>query len=486
MIIVYEKDFGNYWSIPAEKLMQNLQTDISGLSSGEANKRLKVYGENTIKKQKKVTKIMLFLSQLKNPIMLILIFATIVSAVTGDLTDASIILAIILGSSILSFFQEYRASNAVEELRAKVQIRSNVLRDGKFEELPARVIVPGDILKFSAGSFISVDGVVLETDDFSVNQSILTGESVPAEKKPGIMPRDSSTEERTNCVFMGTNVRNGTATVLAVATGENTEFGEIASQLKLRPPETDFERGVRRFGYMLTQIMLVLTLAVFAINVYFKEPVINSLLFSVALAVGITPQMLPAIVSITLSKGSHNMSKEGVIVRRLNSIENFGSMDILCTDKTGTLTEGDVRFDGAVDVEGKKSDDVFKLAYLNASLQVGMDNSLDDTIVAFKKIDISSVKRQGEVPLDFTRERLSVIVEENDQYTMITKGALNHVLEICAFVQQEDGIGIMDSVKLDEIHQRYMEWSNQGIRVLGVAQKKLNKRKNMLLKMRNK
>lgn len=482
MIIVYEKDFGNYWSIPAEKLMQNLQTDISGLSSGEANKRLKVYGENTIKKQKKVTKIMLFLSQLKNPIMLILIFATIVSAVTGDLTDASIILAIILGSSILSFFQEYRASNAVEELRAKVQIRSNVLRDGKFEELPARVIVPGDILKFSAGSFISVDGVVLETDDFSVNQSILTGESVPAEKKPGIMPRDSSTEERTNCVFMGTNVRNGTATVLAVATGENTEFGEIASQLKLRPPETDFERGVRRFGYMLTQIMLVLTLAVFAINVYFKEPVINSLLFSVALAVGITPQMLPAIVSITLSKGSHNMSKEGVIVRRLNSIENFGSMDILCTDKTGTLTEGDVRFDGAVDVEGKKSDDVFKLAYLNASLQVGMDNSLDDTIVAFKKIDISSVKRQGEVPLDFTRERLSVIVEENDQYTMITKGALNHVLEICAFVQQEDGIGIMDSVKLDEIHQRYMEWSNQGIRVLGVAKKFVEPKEKYVVK----
>lgn len=481
VIIVYEKDFGNYWSVPAEKLMQKLQTDISGLSGEEANKRLAEYGENTIKKQKKVTKIMLFLSQLKNPIMLILIFATIVSAVTGDLTDASIILAIILGSSILSFFQEYRASNAVEELRAKVQIRSNVLRDGKFEELPARMIVPGDILKFSAGSFISVDGVVLEADDFSVNQSILTGESVPAEKKPGIMPQDSSTEERTNCVFMGTNVRNGTATVLAVATGENTEFGEIASQLKLRPPETDFERGVRRFGYMLTQIMLVLTLAVFAINVYFKEPVINSLLFSVALAVGITPQMLPAIVSITLSKGSHNMSKEGVIVRRLNSIENFGSMDTLCTDKTGTLTEGDIRLDGAVDVEGKKSDDVFKLAYLNASLQVGMDNSLDDTIVAFKKIDTSSVKKQGEVPLDFTRERLSVIVEENDQYTMITKGALNHVLEICAFVQQEDGIGIMDSVKLDEIHQRYMEWSNQGIRVLGVAQKKVKQKEKYVV-----
>ena len=468
---MYEKEFENYWSIPTEKLMLTLQTDISGLSNEEAQKRLKEYGENTIKKQEKATKLILFLGQLKNPIMLILIFATIVSASTGDLTDATIILAIILGSSILSFFQEYRASNAVEELRAKVQIKSIVLRDGKLEEMPARMIVPGDIIKFSAGSFISVDGLVLEANEFSVNEAILTGESIPAEKEPGILAEDSSTEERTNCVFMGTNVHRGTATVLAVATGENTEFGQIAGQLKLRPPETDFERGVRRFGYMLTEIMLILTLAVFAINVYFKEPVINSLLFAVALAVGITPQMLPAIVSITLSKGSHNMSKEGVIVRRLNAIENFGSMDTLCTDKTGTLTEGDVRFDGAVDVAGKKSEDVFRLAYLNASLQVGMDNSLDDTIVAFKKIDTSSVKRQGEIPLDFTRERLSIIVEENKQYLMITKGALNHVLETCSFVQQEDSINIMDSLKLEEIHQRYLEWSNQGIRVLGVAKK---------------
>lgn len=478
---MYEKDFGSYWSIPTEKVMLSLQTDIAGLSKEEARKRLKEYGENTIKKQKKATKIILFLSQLKNPIMLILIFATIVSASTGDLTDAAIILAIILGSSILSFFQEYRASNAVEELRSKVQIRSVVLRNGKFEEIPARLIVPGDILKFSAGSFISADGLVLETSDFSVNQSILTGESVPNEKKPGISAEDSSTEERTNCVFMGTNVHRGTAMVLAVATGENTEFGQIAGQLKLRPPETDFERGVRRFGYMLTEIMLVLTLTVFAINVYFHEPVINSLLFSVALAVGITPQMLPAIVSITLSKGSHNMSKEGVIVRRLNAIENFGSMDTLCTDKTGTLTEGDVRFDGAVNVNGEKSEDVFRLAYLNASLQVGMDNSLDDTIVAFKKIDTSSVERQGEIPLDFTRERLSIIVKENNQYIMITKGALAHVLETCTFFQQGNTISIMDSVKLDEIHQRYLEWSNQGIRVLGVAQKKVESKERYVV-----
>ncbi|MHC1714698.1 MAG: magnesium-translocating P-type ATPase [Acidaminococcaceae bacterium] len=466
-----KKDFGKYWSITYEKVMQNLQSSVAGLSNEEAQKRLREYGENTIKKEKKATKLILFLKQLKNPIMLILIFATLVSAITGELTDALIIIAIILGSSILSFSQEYRASNAIEELRAKVQIKSVVLRDGEEKEIPAREVVPGDILKFSAGSFISVDGLVLEASNFSVNQSILTGEAFPAEKKIGVISEDSSTEERTNCVFMGTNVHRGNATVLAVATGEDTEFGQIAGQLKLRPPETDFERGVRHFGYLLTQIMLILTLTVFAINVYFQEPVINSLLFSVVLAVGITPQMLPAIVSITLSKGSRNMAEEGVIVRRLEAIENFGSMDTLCTDKTGTLTEGAIRFDGAVDIDGKTSETVFRLAYLNAKLQTGMENSLDDTIVDVKNLDISTVKKLGEVPLDFTRERLSIIVEENNQPVLIMKGALNHVLETCDYFEIDGAISKMDGIISNRIYQQYEEWSNQGIRVLGVAQK---------------
>lgn len=306
---------------------------------------------------------------------------------------------------------------------------------------------------------------------FFVNQAILTGESIPSEKKAGILPPDATTEERTNCIFMGTNVSRGNAVILAMTTGEDTEFGKIAGELKLRPPETEFERGVRRFGYMLTEMMFVLTIAVFAINVYFQKPVIDSLLFSVALAVGITPQMLPAIVSITLSKGSHNMAKVGVIVRRLNAIENFGSMDTLCTDKTGTLTEGDVRFDGAVDVQGNQSEEVFRLAYLNASLQVGMYNALDATIVSAKKIDTSSVKRMGEIALDFTRSRLSVIIEDQNKCLMITKGALERVLETCGFVEQAGVQSIMDSNLLSAIKRRYLEWSNQGIRVLGIAKK---------------
>jgi Mg2+-importing ATPase len=460
-----------YWNLPAAAVLQYLHAALSGLTSDEASSRLKEYGENSIKAQKKTTQLMLFINQFKNPIVIILIIATVISALTGELIDALIILAIVLASAVLSFLQEYSASNAIEELRAKIHAKSIVLRDGKPIEIPSSAIVPGDITMLSAGSLVPADGLVLESLYFFVNQSILTGESLPAEKKQGVIPADASLEERTNCVFMGTNVHSGSAAVLVVETGEATEFGQIAKQLALRPPETEFERGVRRFGYLLTQIMLILTLAVFAINVYFQRPVIEALLFSVALAVGITPQLLPAIISITLSKGSRVMAEEGVIVRRLTAIENFGSMDILCTDKTGTLTEGVIRLEGAFDAAGQASETVFRLAYLNASLQTGMANTLDEAIVAARNIDISTVKKQGEIPFDFSRGRLSVIVQENDQTTIIVKGALNSILTICSHIQAENAVKEIDDTILDGIHQLYAAWSSQGVRVLGVAQK---------------
>ena len=280
-------------------------------------------------------------------------------------------------------------------MRSRIRIKSNVIRGGKPLEVFSSAITLGDIVTLSAGSLIPADGLVLACNDFFVNQSILTGESFPVEKKAEPVTEDAAIEERTNCVFMGTSVRSGTATILITHTGEDTEFGKIAKQLTLRPPETEFDRGVRHFGYLLTQIMLVLTLIVFAINVLYQKPVIDSLLFSVALAVGITPQLLPAIVSITLAKGSRMMAKEGVIVRRLTSIENFGSMDVLCTDKTGTLTEGVVHLDGAVDTDGVASDKVFRSAYLNAYLQTGLANALDTAILSQKQLDISGVDKLG-------------------------------------------------------------------------------------------
>lgn len=469
----YTMEEFKYWSMPAEDVLKNLNSTPAGLTSNEAALRLKKHGENVIKKKKQDTQLILFLNQFRNPIIIILIVATAISGVTGELTDALIIATIILASAVLSFIQEYSAGNAIEELRAKVQARALVLRDGKFTEISSRGIVPGDIVRLSSGSLIPADARILECSDFFVTQAVLTGESVPSEKTPEIADEDSGIQDRRNCVFMGTNVQSGSAVVLVTATGENTNFGAIAKNLSLRPPETEFERGVRHFGYLLTQIMLVLTLSVFAINVIMERPAIEALLFSVALAVGITPQLLPAIISITLSRGSRSMAEEGVIVRRLTAIENFGSMDVLCTDKTGTLTEGTIRLDGAFDLDGEASESVFRLAYLNASLQTGMENSLDKAVSESRNLDISNIVKKGEIPFDFTRERLSVIVEEESRYTLITKGAFSKVLNICTQVEHKNVIKDMDDVDLRIIQQLYETWSSQGIRVLGIAIRKV-------------
>lgn len=466
-----EKRSIEYWSLPQDEVLRSVRSNVNGLTAAEAAARLRQYGENTLRKQKKDTQLLAFLSQFKSPIILILLVATGISAATGEWIDAMIILGIILVSAILSFYQEYTAGNVIAELRAKVQAKSVVLREGKPIEIASKEVVPGDIIKLSIGSLIVADGLILESENLFVNQSILTGESLPSEKKPDKVNEDASMEERTNCVYTGTSVQSGNATMLVVETGASTEFGQIADKLALRPPETDFERGVRRFGYLLTEIMLVLTLIVFAINVIMNRPAIEALLFSVALAVGITPQLLPAIISITLSKGSRIMAKEGVIVRRLTAIENFGSMDILCTDKTGTLTEGTIRLDGAAGVDGQPSDEVFWLAYLNAKLQTGMANTLDDAISAAKDLDISAIKKQAEIPFDFNRERLSIIVQETDQCLMIAKGALNSILAVCTQVEIAGCGKAMDEQTLSVIQQHYEEWSSQGIRIIAVAKK---------------
>lgn len=462
-----------YWSRLAADLCAELHSAPDGLSTNEAQERLRQVGPNVLKPRRHDTALRSFIAQFTNPLVLILVFAAVVSAIAGEWTDAAIVVVIVVASAVLSFAQEYSASHAVEKLRAQVTIKATVLRDGKPQPIPAEEIVPGDIVLLSAGSLIPADGIVLEARDFFVNQAVLTGETFPVEKKAGPVDARAGIPERINTVFMGTSVRSGTAHALVVQTGPSTAFGQIAEKLTLRPPETEFERGIRRFGYLLTQIMTALVLIVFAINVVLAKPAIDSLLFAIALAVGIAPELLPAIISLNLSRGAQGMARRGVIVRQLNAIENLGSMDTLCTDKTGTLTEGVVHLDGALDAQGHPSDDVLRWAYLNAVFQTGLVNPLDEAILAQPHPDTTGMDKLEEIPYDFVRKRLSVVVDSDPgteiKPLLITKGALDNILTICTRVRVGDAVVPLDREHHVTIDTRYAEWSAQGYRVLGIA-----------------
>lgn len=464
-----------YWSQPPETLFPQLDTTAQGLTTVQAQQKLQTLGRKSLKPHKHRAALMAFIKQFKNPLILILIFSVCISAVVGEWVDAGVVLAVIIGSTLLSFIQEYNATNAVEKLLARVEIKATVLRDGKSVEIPTRWVVPGDVVLLSAGNLIPGDGVLLHAKDCYVDQAVLTGETFPVEKKPGIVPKTASVAERSNCVFMGTSIRSGNASALIVHVGTQTAFGEIGQRLTLRPPETEFERGIRHFGYLLMQIILVLVLFVFAINVFAARPPVDSLLFAIALAVGIAPEMLPVIVTITLSAGAQRMAAKGVIVRRLNAIENLGNLDVFCVDKTGTLTEGNIQLKDACDSQGQSSDEILLYAYLNAHLQVGIPNPLDEALI----VSGASVAGRAaayhfidDIPYDFERKRLSVIVAATDgTRIMLTKGAYEGILRLCDHILVGDKTLILDDAQRHELGQRFAEWSAQGFRVLGLASK---------------
>nr|HMN27280.1 HAD-IC family P-type ATPase [Caldilineaceae bacterium] len=299
-----------YWSQPIAETVTALEGSTAGLTVAAAQARLAAVGPNLVTEHEQQTALRLFLSQLQSPIMVILLVATLISAGLGDWVDAVIILIIVFGSAFLSFIQERNANQAIADLKAQVAAKTTVLRDGQMQTIAASQVVPGDVVLLSAGSLIPADSIVLEAHDLFVNQAVLTGETLPVEKIPGVVAAASSLAERTNMLFMGTNVRSGSARALVVQTGKATAFGQIADQLALRPPLTEFERGIRRLGYLLSEVMLLLVLGIFAVNVFFHKPVVDSLLFSVALAVGLTPQLLPAIINVNLAKGAQAMAAE--------------------------------------------------------------------------------------------------------------------------------------------------------------------------------
>ncbi|MCX6248249.1 MAG: magnesium-translocating P-type ATPase [Bacteroidetes bacterium] len=463
----------SFWSAAPAELFDRLKATASGLTGKEAKNRLISYGANRLKPKKSSGTFTLLVSQFKSPIILILLFATGLSLFLHNLVDASIILVIVVISGLLGFWQEHGASNAVARLLAIVQIKAAVLRDGQQNEIPVEEIVPGDIVILNAGDIIPGDCLLIESKDLFVDEAMLTGETFPVEKAVSVLPADTPLAQRTNTVWMGTHVVSGNAKAFVVLTGKNTEFGKVSERLKLKPPETDFERGIRRFGYFLGEVTLVLVVIIFAINVYLHRPVLESFLFSLALAVGLTPQLLPAIISINLAHGAKKMAEKKVIVKRLASIENFGSMNVICSDKTGTLTEGTVTVESALDVSGNSNEKVFLFAYLNAFYETGFTNPIDEAILNHRKLDLADYQKQDEIPYDFLRKRLTIAVKHGDAHFMVTKGALKNILEVCSSAETSEGnITDIDSLS-DQIQKHFEGFSNQGFRTLGIAYKNI-------------
>ncbi len=455
-----------YWTLTPDDLASRLEAGRDGLSTIEADRRRESFGPNEIRERTTLTRLGVLWNQLRSPLLLLLLFAAAVSIFTGEWVDAIIVLAIVVASVGVGYTREYRAQAAAEELRARVQVHTTVLRDGAARSVPIADLVPGDVVQLSAGSIVPADALVIEAADCHVNESVLTGESFPVQKRAGAVPSDTPLGRRCNCLYLGTSLRSGTARGLVVRTGRVTEFGSIAHRLTLRPPETEFDRGIRQFGYLLTTAMTVMVLVVLAANLLLGRPPVETLLFSIALAVGLSPELLPAILSVNLARGASAMSEHGVLVRRLNAIENLGSMDVLCTDKTGTLTEGVVKLHGAWSGDGRASDRVMELAAINAVLQTGLANPLDEAILEARRPTEHSLAKVAEIPYDFVRKRLSVAIRDGPGLQLITKGAVGPVVAACS--SGADGRPL-DEAGREALRGQAAAWAGQGIRVLAVA-----------------
>ena len=462
-----------FWTLSSDDALNQLGTNRNGLTRDEAQKRLLRFGANLLKPKRKTDTLTLLINQFRSPLVLILIIAAILAFFLGDPVNAGIILVIVVASGLLGFWQERGSTNAVQRLMAIVQLKVSVVRGGNPNDVPAEEIVPGDIILLSAGDVVPADCLILESKDLFVDEATLTGETYPAEKSVGLLPKETPISHRTNSLFMGTHVISGSARAVVVNTGPGTEFGKIAEHLRFRPPETEFEHGIKHFGYFLMIVTLVLVMAIFAINVYFKRPLLDSVLFSLALAVGLTPQLLPAIISINLSHGARRMAEQKVIIKRLASIENFGSMNILCSDKTGTLTEGIMHLHSFVGADGNENEKVLLYAYLNSSFETGYKNPIDEAIRAHSSLDISAYHKLDEVPYDFIRKRLSILVSTKDGNLVISKGTLPNLFSICSQAETAGGIVDLTSVQ-EKVQAQFEDFNRQGFRVLGIAYRPYN------------
>jgi Mg2+-importing ATPase len=457
--------------MPVEEALKQMGVTEEGVDAGDVEVIREKFGPNDIGHKKQMGMFMDMLMRCKNPLVIQLLVICIVSLLMGDFRSATVVGGMVFLSVVLGYVQEHRSSKAVEQLQAMVQTNCNVIRAGKEIEVPMAEIVPGDIVVLDAGAIIPADMRLISAKDFFVSQSSLTGESMPVEKSAE--PADTTGRgviELPNACFQGSNVLSGSARGLVVNTGVRTHFGSISEKLSGQRVQTSFDKGIAGFTWLMIRFMVVMVSVVFLIVGVTKHNWAEALLFSLSVAVGLTPEMLPMIVTVNLAKGALAMSKKKVIVKRLNSIQNFGAIDILCTDKTGTLTQDRVILEKHVDVTNRDSDDVLRYAYMNSYFQTGLRNLLDRSVLSHTDLDVErGCRKVDEIPFDFQRKRMSVVVDYEGDHVLICKGAVEDIYKACTHYQVDDEIHLMIDLIKNDLLEEYEELSRDGYRVLGIA-----------------
>ena len=471
-----DETLDRFWDMPLRGLLDVLEATPAGLTSAEAKQRLRLHGPNSLVGESRFAALSGFLRFFANPLVLILLAASAISIVLRDPVGGTIIIAIVLLSVVVNFYVEFQARHAVEDIRKQVATTAAVLRDGQELEVPIAELVPGDIIRLNAGDLAPADARLLDARDLHMRESALTGESLSVDKAAEDLPEGQhGIADATNSVFLGTAVQTGIGAAVIVRTGKDTAFGEIAQRLAMRPPETEFGRGIRHFGLMITRVIMLLVLFVLLVNIVLHRPLLESFLFSVALAVGMTPEMMPMIITITLAQGARRMARKKVLVKQLSAIEDFGSVEILCSDKTGTLTEGEIVLDRHVDVHGQDNEDVLRLVYLNSYFQAGIKSPLDTAILKHEHPAVAEYEKVDEIPFDFNRKRLSVVVRRGGEHLLITKGEAESVFAICGTVVIDGAPQPFDESRRAQAAETFKKLSADGYRTLGVAVLKAEK-----------
>jgi Mg2+-importing ATPase len=464
----------------ADAVFKQVNSRLGGLSETEATLRLKEVGANEIARQKRQSGLMRLFGNVRNPLVLLLVALGILSLLTGDQRATVVIFVMVVLGVVLRFFQEMRADNAAARLQAMVGNTATAVRDGKDQEVPLKALVPGDIIRLAAGDMVPADVRILSAKDLFLNQATLTGEALPIEKKPVLPSPDIANPlELPNLCFLGSNVESGSATAVVIHTGNRTYFGSLAAGIASQRTLTSFDLGVNKFTWLMIRFIAVMVPAVFLINGFFGHNWLDAFLFAMAVAVGLTPEMLPMIVTVNLSKGALAMARKKVIVKRLNAIQNFGAMDVLCTDKTGTLTQGKIVLEKQLDVNGDPSEKVLHYGYLNSYHHTGLKNLLDAAVLDHEELEErlkakDKYRKIDEIPFDFVRRRMSVVVEDDTgMHTLICKGAVDEVLSQCTRVDVKGQVGPVEPEHDTKRRQIADDLNGQGFRVIAVAYKEM-------------